>query len=104
MEKDQQKQLIQMIKRTGDADSKLLRKPYKQAKTDIIDMNNTFSQLDRDAQKWAIEQVNRRHPVSERSLNLDELLDLYVFNKDGRIINDSQEGQDPEYYNNLLED
>jgi len=67
-------------------------------------MNNTFSQLDRGAQKWAVEQINRRHPLETRTSTLDILLNTYFYDHDGRIIDDSQEGQDPEYYDQILGD
>lgn len=67
----------------------------------------TFDNLKDSAQQWAIEQVNIKHPVQSRSETLDQLLALYEYNCYGDIIDyhvDPEQGQDPEYYSDILGD
>jgi hypothetical protein len=61
-----------------------------------------FTELKQSAQEWALEQVNHKHPVQSRKSTLDVLVALYEYNKAGDIVDFTGEGQDPEYYDEML--
>lgn len=60
----------------------------------------TFDQLNENAQEWALEQVTEKHPGE----NAEVLIDQYEYNSKGDIVDYSNEGQDPEYYDEMLGD